>query len=55
LVADLMFVDFPVLGKTLAEMVRLPSGGLADDTAVLCARRRRITAAKQRIDLLAGG
>ena len=54
LVADLMFVDFPVLGKTLAEMVRLPSGGLADDTAVLCARRRRITAAKQRIDLLAG-
>lgn len=54
LLADLRFIDFPVLGKTLVEMVRLPSGGLADDTAVLCARRRQIATAKRRLDLLAG-
>ena len=52
LVADLKLVDFPGLGKTLAETVGLPSGGLADDTAVLCARRRRLATAKRRIDLL---
>lgn len=54
LLAELRFIDFPVLAKTLAEMVRLPSGGLADDVAVVCAHRRRITPPKQRIDLLAG-
>lgn len=54
LLAELRFIDFPVLAKTLAEMVRLPSGGLADDVAVVCTHRRRITPAKRRIDLLAG-
>jgi serine/threonine protein phosphatase PrpC len=54
LLAELRFIDFPVLAKTLAEMVRLPSGGLADDVAVVCARRRRVLPAKRRIDLLAG-
>jgi serine/threonine protein phosphatase PrpC len=54
LLAELRFIDFPVLAKTLAEMVRLPSGGLADDVAVVCAHRRRISPAKRRIDLLAG-
>jgi serine/threonine protein phosphatase PrpC len=54
LLAELRFIDFPVLAKTLAEMVRLPSGGLADDVAVVCAHRRRLTPAKRRIDLLAG-
>jgi PPM family protein phosphatase len=51
--AELYVIDFPVLAKTLAEMVRLPSGGLADDVAVVCARRRHVTTAKRRIDLLA--
>jgi hypothetical protein len=51
LLADLRFIDFPVLAKTLAEMVRLPSGSLADDVSVVCARRRRITPATRRIDL----
>ena len=54
LIAELRFIDFPVMAKTLAEMVRMPSGFLVDDTAVLCARRHRIAPAKRRIDLLAG-
>jgi hypothetical protein len=51
--AELRFIDFPVLAKTLAAMTRLPSGAFADDVAVVCARRRRPFAAQQRIDLLA--
>lgn len=52
LLAELRFIDFPVMATTLAEMVRLPSGGLADDVAVACARQRLVRPARQRIDLL---
>jgi serine/threonine protein phosphatase PrpC len=53
LLANLHFIEFPVMAKTLAEMVRMPSGNLADDVAVICARRRRSVPARRRIDLLA--
>ena len=53
LLAELRFIEFPLLAKTLCEMVRLPSGDLSDDVAVVCARRRKIFAPLRRIDLLA--
>jgi len=55
LIASLHVIDFPVLAKTLAEMVRLPSGGLADDVSVICARRRKVYPAKKRIELIEEG
>lgn len=45
--------DFAVLAKSLAELARLPSGGFADDVAVVCLRARRPRPPRTRIDLLA--
>jgi len=52
-VAEHSFIDFAVLATALVEMVRLPSGDLVDDTAVLCARRKRRLSSQKRIDLKA--
>jgi serine/threonine protein phosphatase PrpC len=53
LIRKLHFTDFVVMAKSLAEMVRLPSGSLADDVSVVCARGRRAsTPVARRIDLL---
>ncbi len=49
--ANLRFIEFPLLAKTLCEMARLPSGGFADDVSVICARRRKIFSPRRRIDL----
>ena len=51
LAACLHTIDFPVLAKTLAELVRLPSGGFSDDVSVICARRRNVYPPKKRIEL----
>jgi serine/threonine protein phosphatase PrpC len=53
LLAELRFIEFPILAKSLCEMVRLPSGDLSDDVAVVCARRRKVFAPLRRIDILA--
>jgi len=49
--ANLRFIEFPLLAKTMCEMARLPSGGYADDASVICARRRQIFSPRGRIDL----
>ena len=54
LVVKLHHTDFPLMARTLAEMSRLPSGGLPDDVAVVCARKKLPSRpAARRIDLTA--
>lgn len=51
LLKEILWIDFAVLARKLAEMVRLPSGELWDDIGIVACRPRRATSSRKRYEL----
>lgn len=51
LMKDILWIDFVVLARKLAEMVRLPSGDLWDDIGIVACRPRPRVAQRRRYNL----
>jgi serine/threonine protein phosphatase PrpC len=48
---ELPWIDFPVLGRKLVEMVRLPSGALWDDIGIVACQPRRPARNRKRYEI----